>query len=164
MYDKFLKGKLPHVFGYVYNNWAWLWYCYNIAGHASEAFQESCGFDVEDLCVNVYYWFDKNTTKRKGSLKEFCDFRDEYREVVRYISVRWLSLKKAMHRILQLYQSLQSYFRSEEESQARFGRLAFAFDDPMIPTILLVGASHLHTIESSIATRRPQYFSCSWWD
>ena len=104
---------------------------HNIAGHASEAFQESCGFDVEDLCVDVYYWFDKST-KRKVSLKEFCDFCDnEYREVVRYISVRWLSLEKAVHRILQLYQSLQSYFRSEEESQARFGRLALAFDDPI---------------------------------
>ena len=25
---------------------------YSIAGHASKAFQESCGFDMEDLCVN----------------------------------------------------------------------------------------------------------------
>ena len=53
---------------------------HNIAGHASEAFQKSCGFDVEDLCVDVYYWFDKS----KGSLKEFCEVCDsEYREIVK---------------------------------------------------------------------------------
>lgn len=96
---------------------------HNIAVHASEAFWESCGFDVEDLCVDVYYWFNKIT---KGV---FCD---EYHEVVRYTSVRWSSQEKAVHRILQLYQSLQSYFRSEEESQARFGRLSLAFDDPIV--------------------------------
>ena len=44
---------------------------HNIAGHASEALQKSTGFDVEDLCVDVFYWFDKST-KRKGILREFC--------------------------------------------------------------------------------------------
>ena len=35
--------------------------CYlvhNIAGYASESFHKSSGFDVEDLCLDVYYWFD----------------------------------------------------------------------------------------------------------
>ena len=55
-----------------------------------------------DLCVDVFYWFDKST-KRKGILREFCGFCDsDYREVVRYVSVRWLSLEKAVYRILQL--------------------------------------------------------------
>ena len=40
---------------------------HNIAGHASEALQRAAGFDVEDLCVDVIYWFDKST-KRKGIL------------------------------------------------------------------------------------------------
>ena len=76
---------------------------HNIACHASESLQKSTNFDVEDLCVDVFYWFDKST-KRKGVLKEFCDFCDtSYREVVRYISVRWLSLEKAVDRNLQLY-------------------------------------------------------------
>ena len=62
--------------------------------------------------------------KEKGS----CDFCDsEYREVVRYISVRWLSLESAVIRILQMYESLKSYFRSEQESQARFVRLQSYF-------------------------------------
>ena len=118
---------------------------HNIAGHASEALQKSTGFDVEDLCVDVFYWFDKST-KRKGILREFCSSCDsDYREVVRYVSVRWLCLERAVYRILQLYNSLQSYFKSESESQARFKRLVVAFEEPMTEVYLLFYESVLCT-------------------
>ena len=104
---------------------------HNIASHASECLQRAKGFDVEDICIDTFYWFDKSS-KRKGVLHEFCTFCDtHYREIMRYVSVRWLSLEHAVQRILLLYNSLQSYFRSEEESQLRFARLRNAFDDPM---------------------------------
>ena len=102
---------------------------HNIACHASEVFQKDCSVDIEDLCIDLYYWFDKST-KRKGILAEFCDFCDnEYREIVRHVNVRWLSLEKAVNRILQVYPSLESYFKSENESQARFGRLLTAMTE-----------------------------------
>ena len=66
-------------------------------------------------------------------------------EIVRYVSVRWLSLEKAVYRILKLYRSLQSYFRSESEPQARFTRLCTAFDDPMTEVYLLLYKSVLPT-------------------
>ena len=106
---------------------------HNVASHASETFQKTSGFDVEDMCVDVFYWFDKSIKR-----KEFCDFCDsDYREVVRYISVRWLSLEGAVTRILQMYESLKSYIRSEQESQARFVRLQSMFEDPMTEIYLL---------------------------
>lgn len=118
---------------------------HNIASHASDALQKSTGFDVEDLCVDIYYWFDKST-KRKGILRDFCGFCDSnYREVVRYVSVRWLSLERAVYRILQLYTSLQSYFNSESESQPRFRRLVAAFERPMTEVYLLFYESVLPT-------------------
>lgn len=98
---------------------------HNIACHASEAFQKAGNIDVEDLCIDLYYWFEKSN-RRKGILAEFCDFCDnDYREIVRHVVV------KAVNRVLQLYPSLESYFKSENESQARFGRLLAAFEDPM---------------------------------
>jgi len=104
---------------------------HNIANYAAEEFQKKCGFDVDGFCVDVFYWFDKST-KRKGILKEFCEFCDnEYHKILRYVSVSWLSLEKAVYRILQLYASLQSYFRSESESQARFAHLQSSLDNPM---------------------------------
>ena len=107
---------------------------HNIASHASEALHKESGVDVEDICVDVFYWFDK----RKGILREFCDFCDSsFREVIRYVSVRWLSLEQAIHRILLLYRPFQSYFRSEHEHQSRFTRLLQFFDDPMSEVYLL---------------------------
>lgn len=120
-------------------------FVHNVAGHASESLQKSAGFDVEDICVDMFYWFDKST-KRKGILREFCSFCDsDYHEIVRYVSVRWLSLEKAVNRILQLYRSLESYFKSEAESQARFKRLAAAFEKPMTEVYLFFYQSVLPT-------------------
>ena len=110
---------------------------HNIACHASDSFQNCTKFDVEDLCVDIFYWFDKST-KRKGILMEFCEFCDStYREIIRFINVRWLSLEKAVNRLLQMYVSLQSYFKSESERQARFQRLVDAFDKPITEVYLL---------------------------
>lgn len=110
---------------------------HNIASHASEALHRVSKFDVEDMCIDIFYWFYKST-KRKGILNEFCEFCDNnYREIVRYVSVRWLSLEQAVHRILQLYQSLKSYFLSENEPQLRFSRLRVVFENPISEVYLL---------------------------
>ena len=93
---------------------------HNIGSHALEVLHRVSKFDVEDMCIDIFDWFDKST-KRKGVLNEFCEFCDSnYWEIVRYVSVCWLSLEQAVHRILQLYQSLKSYFLSENELQPRF--------------------------------------------
>ena len=43
----------------------------HIAGStANDAFSINVGVNVEDVCVDCYYWFDKNT-KRKGKLTLF---------------------------------------------------------------------------------------------
>ena len=69
---------------------------HNIACKGSNAFTKISGFDVEDLCIDA---FDKST-KRKGVLQEFCTFCDmEYSEIVRFVSVRWLSLDAAINRM-----------------------------------------------------------------
>ena len=49
---------------------------------AAAALSEMTSFDIEDLAVDVSYWFDKRT-KRKAGLEEFCVLCDTtYKEVV----------------------------------------------------------------------------------
>ncbi|XP_070848526.1 uncharacterized protein [Chaetodon trifascialis] len=94
-------------------------------------------FDLEDLVVDVGYWF-KGSTNRKGYLTEFCELHEaEYMEILQHVSVRWLSLERCGTRILRLYDPLASYFKSANDNQARFRRLQEAFSDPMTEVYLL---------------------------
>ena len=110
---------------------------HNAAQKAGDAFTECCAFDVEELTIDLYYWFDKST-KRKNGLRSYCIFCDqEYRAIIKHITTRWLSLETAVERTLKQFPSLTSYFKSENESQPRFKRLQKAFSDPLTEVYLL---------------------------
>ena len=118
---------------------------HNTAQKASEAFTQSCGFDVEEFTIDLFYWFDKST-KRKNELLSFCEFCDqEYRKVIKHVSTRWLSLELAVERSLKQFPSLKSYFLSTDESQARFIRLRSHFEDPLTEVYLMFLESVLPT-------------------
>jgi hypothetical protein len=49
-------------------------------------------------------------------LKEFCDFvGQQYKDILGYSNVRWLSPLPAVRRMCELYPALQSFFMSEEK-------------------------------------------------
>ena len=65
-------------------------------------------FDVEELLIDNFYYFDKST-KRKSGLVKYCTFYDiQYRKLFKHINVRWLSLKLATDRTLKQYPGLKS--------------------------------------------------------
>lgn len=73
------------------------------------------GFNVEDLVIDLFYCFEKNT-KRKASLGEYCTFCDiDYRQIIKHVNTKWLSWERAVGRLLQQYDALtcKSYFLSE---------------------------------------------------
>ncbi|CAB4009886.1 ATP-dependent DNA helicase [Paramuricea clavata] len=73
---------------------------HNASGKAATTFSEVTGFDVEDHCVDVFYWFDKSG-KRKSILEEYYEFCDtEYEGVIKFISTRWLCLELCINREL----------------------------------------------------------------
>ena len=110
---------------------------HNTASAASHRFSVTTGFDIEDLSVDLFYWFDKST-KRKSTLQEYCVFCDvTYAAVVKHVSTRWLSLATAVERTLKLYEGLRTYFLSKDESQARFKRLSLLFSQPVTEVYLL---------------------------
>ena len=65
---------------------------HKIASYASQDFKTKVKFDVEDVVLMCFTGSNKSM-KRKGMFREFCS--SSYREVVRYVSVRWVSLKTA---------------------------------------------------------------------
>ena len=56
---------------------------------------------------------------------------------MKHVSTRWLSLEIAVERSLKQFPSLQSYFKSEDESQARFRRLQTTFTDSITEVYLM---------------------------
>ena len=110
---------------------------HNTAIKAAGSFESIIGFDVEDMMVDLFYWFDKST-KRKNKLNEYCTFCDtQYHEIVKHVSTCWLSLERAIERALKQYVALCSHFQSLDESQARFQRLKTLFEDPLTEVYLL---------------------------
>ena len=110
---------------------------HNAAMEASTGFAKITKFDKEDHCVDLHYWFEKSS-KRKSALEEYCVFCDtEYAEVIRYAPARWLGLERCVNRELQKYVALESYFKSEGLSDARFKRLEAAFNDSLTELYLL---------------------------
>lgn len=86
---------------------------HNTACKAGSIFAKKTDFDVQDLCVDLYFYFDKSTN-RKQELQKFAAFCDqEYRAMVKHVSTRWLSLEAAVERVLQQLPSLRSYFASQ---------------------------------------------------
>ncbi|XP_048008269.1 uncharacterized protein LOC125243045 [Megalobrama amblycephala] len=121
---------------------------HNTAKAAGVGFFKVSGFDLEDMVVDIGYWF-KGSTNRKGYLTEFCELHEaEYMEVLLHISVRWLSLERCVTRILRLYEPLASYYKSANENQARFKRLAKTFTDPMTEVYLLFFQATVPTFTS----------------
>ena len=136
---------------------------HNAARKAGDSFSKCCGFDIEELCIDLYYWFNKST-KRKNGLQTYCTFCDqEYRAIIKHVTTRWLSLERAVERTLKQYASLRSYFRSEDEPQPRFRRLQERFDDPMTEVYLMFFQSILpcFTHANQFKEKNPWYIYCS---
>ena len=74
------------------------------------SFSEVLDVNIENLCIDLYCWFDKSS-KRKGKLAEYFEFCDQvYKSILKHASVCWLSLERCMDRILHKQPRLKAYF------------------------------------------------------
>jgi len=89
-----------------------------IAAHCNDHIIHNCAknalkllsFDIENVILKVFAEFS-NSAKKRENLKECYDFYEsEFHEVVRHSPTRWLSLFKAVDRLLLSWQPLKYYF------------------------------------------------------
>ena len=67
---------------------------------------------VDDLLVDIYYHF-RNSVNRVVSLQEFAEFCCvEFKCILKHCETRWLSLRRAINRTLEMWDPLLSYFTS----------------------------------------------------
>ena len=78
---------------------------------------DNLNIDVENIILKIYSHFS-NAAKRREKLVEFCNFAEiEFKEILRHVTTRWLSLLPAIDRILITWSGLTSYFLSEDLSK-----------------------------------------------
>ncbi|GFY03539.1 uncharacterized protein TNCV_3211761 [Trichonephila clavipes] len=66
--------------------------------------------DVENIVMKVFAEFSCSAKKREDLKECFDFFESEYREVIRHVPTRWLSLFKALDRMLSSWGPLKRYF------------------------------------------------------
>lgn len=71
--------------------------------------------DVETLVNKIYSEFSTSTTSRRELQECFDFFNMEFKQMVRDVPTRWLSLSKAVDRILSSWPAIKTYFLSQEE-------------------------------------------------
>ena len=89
-----------------------------IAAHCNDHILHNCAknalkvlsFDIENLVLKVFSEFS-NSAKKREELKECFEFcESEFHEVIRHVPTRWLSLFKAVDRLLLSWKPLKAYF------------------------------------------------------
>jgi hypothetical protein len=70
--------------------------------------------EIETVVNKIFQYFHIYTI-RVEELKKFCTFVDtEYKQVLRFVKIRWLSLEPADDRVIEMYEGLKSYFLSQD--------------------------------------------------
>ena len=70
---------------------------------------------VDDLLVDIYYHF-RNSGNRIVSLREFAEFCCvEFKSILKHCETRWLFLRRAINRTLDMWDPLLSYFKSHND-------------------------------------------------
>jgi hypothetical protein len=95
--------------------------------NCAHSFINTIPLDIEGLVVKIFGYFNIFSV-RVERLKDFCDFvGQQYKDILGYSNIRWLSLLPAVRRICELYPALQSFFMSEEKCPVMLKKL---FSDP----------------------------------
>jgi hypothetical protein len=79
---------------------------HNYAKHALKVMS----FDIENVVLKIFRKFFNSAKKRK-TLKECFEFcESDFREVIMHVPIQWLSLFKAVDRVILSWRPIKSYF------------------------------------------------------
>ena len=72
--------------------------------------------DIETIVLKIYSHFSVSASRREELRSFFAFVVIEWREILRHVCTRWLSLHPAVTRLLETWPALTSYFRSLGEN------------------------------------------------
>jgi hypothetical protein len=85
-------------------------------------------FDIEYAVLKIFAEFS-NSDKKRETLKECFEFcESDFREVIRHVPTRWLSLFKAVDRVILSWRLIKSYFLALRSDECPAAIWAMLFD------------------------------------
>jgi len=104
-------------------------------GH--DSFAKVIGANIEDLYIDLYYWFEKSS-KRKGVLLEYVEFcGHEYAKILKRVNKVAVIGKVCAVSTWKVQWTQVIFFVSEEFADQRFSRLRDTFTNPLTYVALL---------------------------
>lgn len=101
---------------------------HNCVKHALDEL-DNINVDVETIIFKIHSHF-ACSAKRRDNLKTFFDFLDiQWREILRHVETRWLSLLPVVHRLLECWNPLMSYLNSNEETTKSIKKIFHLSED-----------------------------------
>ena len=93
---------------------------------ALKAVMKSLPIAIDSFLVSIHTHFYLSI-KRKEQFKEICEFVDvSYKQILKHVETRWLSLLRVIGRVLNLWPALVSYFHSHPDAEKR-GQVQLSF-------------------------------------
>ncbi|CAL8068026.1 unnamed protein product [Orchesella dallaii] len=128
----------------------------HIVHNSVETAADCLPFDIESILAKIYKYFSIYTV-RIESLREFCDFvQIEFKPLLSSSKTRWLSLGKALERLLKLFVGVKSYFLSESTCPVVLKRF---FQDECTELHLWFLHTQVHVFNQSILKIEKQNIS-----
>ena len=99
------------------------------------------GSEVDQLCLDLFYWFKISPCKREDFLGVLNDLDLEERFFIRHVQSRWLTLGPATERVLANYTAITEYFLKhisgkEFEKNDKYRRICTSLKDKYMPVKL----------------------------
>ncbi|KAJ8033410.1 hypothetical protein HOLleu_23642 [Holothuria leucospilota] len=76
-------------------------------------------YQIDELLVDIWYYIDKSQLRHQAIINIQQEHGIEVRKILKHVSTRWLSLGKAIKRLLENWDVLLDYFKSESALHTR---------------------------------------------
>ena len=83
---------------------------------AAEKASQELPFSLDNVLIDIYYYLDKSS-KRLASLEESHElYGVQHHKILKYVCTRWLSISKCLDRLLENWDALKAFYKSELKS------------------------------------------------
>ncbi len=111
----------------------------HLADLTIKAGMETLLVDIDQLFVNIFYFFFHSSKRKQQFADNWCSFfTSEPETILKHCTTRWLSLLRCVDRYLSQYDGLKSYFLSCDESESsKVQGIVERLENPLTKPLLL---------------------------